>query len=322
MTVLSIKEFLEKECAEREYEMEDYEAETPRWCKGCGDLAVLTSVQKLLRDRQIPPETVVCVSGIGCSSRFPHYLKTYGFHGIHGRALPVATGIVLARPDLHVLVVTGDGDCFSIGGNHWIHTIRYNINATVMVLDNEIYGLTKKQVSPTTRQGFSTNTTPRGAYLKSMNPLSLMMGITNVSFLAQTATWLPDHMDSALNKAWDHNGLSFIRVLQRCSAYLSSSYETAGPDFPAVFLEGENGIAVEKGILRNAPVIKHDYRNINDAQKIALQEVPAPLGLIYHDPNVPTYEGIRSSKIKKLDRKGLIAGLNKELDNYAVQLHK
>ncbi|OGP12551.1 MAG: hypothetical protein A3I75_06210 [Deltaproteobacteria bacterium RIFCSPLOWO2_02_FULL_50_16] len=319
MTVLSMEEFLEKECGDHNYELEDYEAEVPRWCKGCGDHGVLTSVQKLLRDRKINPEDVICVSGIGCSSRFPHYLKTYGFHGIHGRALTLSEGVALARPDLHLLTVMGDGDCFSIGGNHWIHALRYNFNATVIVLDNEIYGLTKKQASPTTRQGVVTNTTPKGAYLKSLNPLTLMLGVTNISFLAQTATWLPGHLDNTLNKAWDHKGLSFVRILQRCPAYLSSSFEATGPDFPAVFLEGEGGIAVDKGMLQKASVIQHDHHNLLEAQKVALTETPSPMGLIYYDPNVPTYGDIRRRRIKTLDRPGLIAGLNAELDKYTVK---
>lgn len=318
MSELSMLEFLEQECVDHGYEIEDYEGEEPRWCKGCGDYAVLTAVQKILRDRSIDPESVVCVSGIGCSSRFPHYLKTYGFHGIHGRALPVATGIALARPELHLWVITGDGDCFSIGGNHWIHTIRYNINATVLVLDNEIYALTKKQASPTTRQGFVTNTTPSGAYLKAMNPLSIMMGVTNISFLAQTATWLSGHMLKTLSKAWDHKGLAFVRVLQRCPAYLTSSYEPAGVNFPAIFLEHEEGIEVDKGILKNAATVKHNPRDIHEAQKMAMSE-RYPFGLIYRDPDLPTYGEIRRSFIKKRGRKDLIERLNRELDQHTVK---
>jgi 2-oxoglutarate ferredoxin oxidoreductase subunit beta len=127
--------------AER-HELEDYQSGVPRWCTGCGDNAILAAVQRLCRDEGLRPEKTVFVSGIGCSSRFPHYMKTYGFHGIHGRALPIAEGIRLARPDLHVFVNTGDGDCCSIGAAHWIHAIRYNMNMTVFLHDNQIYGLT------------------------------------------------------------------------------------------------------------------------------------------------------------------------------------
>ena len=129
------------------FELEDYQSGVPRWCSGCGDNAILAAVQKLCRDERLHPEKTVFVSGIGCSSRFPHY-KTYGFHGIHGRALPIAEGVRMARPDLHVFVNTGDGDCCSIGAAHWVHAVRYNMNLTMLLHDNEIYGLTKKQASP------------------------------------------------------------------------------------------------------------------------------------------------------------------------------
>ena len=138
---------------EEHYDLEDYQSGVPRWCTGCGDNAILAAVQRLCRDENLRPEKTVFVSGIGCSSRFPHYMKTYGFHGIHGRALPVAEGIKMARPDLTVFVNTGDGDCCSIGAAHWIHAIRYNMNLTVMLHDNQIYGLTKMQASPTSPHG-------------------------------------------------------------------------------------------------------------------------------------------------------------------------
>src|ERR1017187_117337 len=154
------------------YEMSDYEGARARWCPGCGDHSVLTAVQRLLAAEQLKPEQTVFVSGIGCSSRFPHYLSTYGFHGIHGRALPVATGIRLHRPDLRVFVVMGDGDCTSIGAGHWVHAMRYNLDMVVMLLDNAIYGLTKNQTSPTTPQGFRSNTQPHGSWLPALNPLS------------------------------------------------------------------------------------------------------------------------------------------------------
>ena len=157
---------------EREFALDDYEGATARWCPGCGDHSVLTAVEKLLVAEQLKPEQTVFVSGIGCSSRFPHYLKTYGFHGLHGRALPVATGVKLHRPDLDVFVVMGDGDCCSIGAAHWIHAIRYNIDMVALLLDNNIYGLTKKQTSPTTPQGYKTNTQPFGSFLPPLNPLT------------------------------------------------------------------------------------------------------------------------------------------------------
>ena len=148
---------------EEHHELEDYQSGVPRWCTGCGDNAILTAVQRLCRDENLRPEKTVFVSGIGCSSRFPHYMRTYGFHGIHGRALPIAEGVKMARPDLNVFVNTGDGDCCSIGAAHWIHAMRYNMNMTVLLHDNQIYGLTKKQASPTSPIGTKSNTTPRGS---------------------------------------------------------------------------------------------------------------------------------------------------------------
>ena len=147
-----------------------------RWCPGCGDYSILANVQRVLPDLGVPRENFVFVSGIGCSSRFPHYLNTYGFHGIHGRALPVATGIKLSRPDLNVFAVMGDGDCCSIGAGHWLHATRYNIDMTALMLDNAIYGLTKNQTSPTTPQGYATNTQPKGSFLPALNPITTTLG--------------------------------------------------------------------------------------------------------------------------------------------------
>jgi len=161
---------------DREFTMGDYEAALARWCPGCGDHAVLAAVQRLLTEEQLKPEDTVFVSGIGCSSRFPHYMKTYGFHGTHGRALPISTGIKLNRPELDVFAVMGDGDCVSIGASHWIHATRYNVDMVALLLDNNIYGLTKMQTSPTTPQGQKSNTQPQGSWLPPMNPLSVTLG--------------------------------------------------------------------------------------------------------------------------------------------------
>ena len=177
---------------EEDYKLSDYQSDIAmRWCAGCGDSGILTAIQRLCRDEKLPPEKTVFVSGIGCSSRLPHYMNAYGFHGMHGRALPVAEGIKLRRPDLHVFVTTGDGDCCSIGAAHWIHAIRYNMNMTVLLHDNQVYGLTKNQASPTSPRGLQTNTTPRGAYLDPLNPLSVTLGVANVSFVAQAVDWIP-----------------------------------------------------------------------------------------------------------------------------------
>ncbi len=313
-------ELLESECEIKEYELEDYESNTPRWCKGCGDHGILSSVQRLLRDRQIAPENVVCVSGIGCSSRFPHYLKTYGFHSLHGRALTVATGVKLSRPDIHVLTVMGDGDCFSIGGNHWLHSIRYNTNMTVLVFDNEIYALTKMQASPTSRQGQYSNTSPRGAYLDSLNPLTVILGITNCSFLAQSATWLPGHMDATLQRAWDHKGLSFVRILQKCPVYMPKNFGETPGDYPAQFLSHTEGVPVDRGLLRTAPAVEHDPRDIHRAREIAQDSERAPFGLLYHNPELPSYEELRHGRVTRMAPQERLDALDRKLDTFALKL--
>ena len=210
---------------EEHRELEDYQGGVPRWCTGCGDNAILAAVQRLCRDEGLRPEKTVFVSGIGCSSRLPHYMRTYGFHGIHGRALPIAEGIKLARPDLHVFVNTGDGDCCSIGAAHWIHAIRYNMNLTVLLHDNHIYGLTKKQASPTSPVGTKSNTTPRGSYLDAMSPLTVTLGVQNVSFVAQAVDWIPESLFQIVTAAFRHHGLSFVRILQRCPEFVGNMFE-------------------------------------------------------------------------------------------------
>jgi pyruvate/2-oxoacid:ferredoxin oxidoreductase beta subunit/ferredoxin len=205
------------EVFERYFTMGDYAGGEARWCPGCGDHAVLSAAQRVLRDEQQRPEKSVCVSGIGCSSRMPHYLGTYGFHGLHGRALPVACGVKSRRPDLDVWVATGDGDCFSIGTAHWIHALRYNMDMTLMVFDNAVYGLTKAQTSPTSPAGFKTNTHPFGAILEPVNPLTVTLGVTNVSFVAQVVDWNPPLLYQTLKAAYRHHGTGFVRIIQRCA---------------------------------------------------------------------------------------------------------
>ena len=318
MKSINIDEFAGSDCQIHPHTLEDYETETPRWCKGCGDHGVLLAIQELLRSEQVDPEAMVAVSGIGCSSRLPHYLHTYGFHGIHGRALPVSLGVKLARPDLKVLTVTGDGDCFSIGAGHWVHTLRYNPEMVVVVLDNGVYALTKKQASPTSRKGQVTNTTPFGAYLRPLNPLSLMMGISNVSFLAQSATWFPTHMAATLQRAWHHRGLAFVRILQRCPVYLPDLFGVGGSQSVG-FLENQDGVPVDRTVIRGSKVLPHDHRDLAAAQRAAAMEEIEPMGLIYWNPDVPTYEDVRYSHTQSAEGAALLTKLNTLLDRYAVQ---
>lgn len=302
---------------DREFGLSDYEGAQARWCPGCGDHSILTAVEKLLVAEQLRPEQTVFVSGIGCSSRFPHYLRTYGFHGIHGRALPVATGIKLHRPDLTVFVTMGDGDCTSIGAAHWIHAIRYNMKMTVLLLDNSIYGLTKKQTSPTTPAGIATNTHPTGALLPPLNPLTTTLGTTNVSFVAQTAEWIPAHLYATLRAAYHHDGFAFVRILQRCPVYLPGHYDAAVKDPRSVeMLVHDDGVVVpelEKIYTRRAP---HDLRDLAAAQRLAAEADVIRLGVFFQDGSRPRYDLLRRPPPRT--RRERLDLLNAELDKYAV----
>lgn len=302
---------------DRVYQIGDYEAALPRWCAGCGDHSVLTAVQKLLTAEQVKPEQTMFVSGIGCSSRFPHYMKTYGFHGIHGRALPVATGIKLARPELDVWVVMGDGDCCSIGAAHWLHATRYNMDIVALMLDNNIYGLTKNQTSPTTPQGFPSRTQPHGSYLPPLNPLTATLGITNVSFVAQTAEWIPAHLYATLQAAQRHRGFSFVRILQRCPEFTPDLYADAvrKPELNE-FLVHDDGVMVPEleKVYRNRLV--HDPRDLDAARRLAEEPGRVRLGVFFRDESRPLYEETRRVAVHTVDEK--LKLLEEELDHYAV----
>jgi 2-oxoglutarate ferredoxin oxidoreductase subunit beta len=301
------------------YELEDYQSGVPRWCTGCGDNAILAAVQKLCREEQLKPDKTVFVSGIGCSSRFPHYMKTYGFHGIHGRALPVAEGVRMARPDLHVFVNTGDGDCCSIGAAHWIHAIRYNMNMTVFLHDNQIYGLTKMQASPTSPKGTKSNTTPRGSYLDALNPLTVTLGVQNVSFVAQAVDWVPEVLFDIVKAAYHHKGLSFVRIVQRCPEWLPKLFEPWLHDPSKVrLLHHEDGLAISPSlakVYRN--VEEHDPANIDRAREIASSVDPIPVGILYRNDDVPCYEDLRLSGELRTAQT-IRNGLEAELDKFTV----
>ncbi len=302
---------------DREYSMGDYEGATPRWCSGCGDHSVLSATQRLLASENLAPEDTVFVSGIGCSSRFPHYMKTYGFHGIHGRALPIATGIKLHRPELKVFVVMGDGDCTSIGAAHWLHAIRYNVDMVALLLDNNIYGLTKKQTSPTTPQGYRSNTQPRGSYLPALNPLEATLGITNASFVAQTAEWVPPHLFQTLQAAYRHRGFAFVRILQRCPHFTPDLYRDVAQDPSRVqLLVHPDGIEAREleGMFKDR--ILHDPQDLDAARRLAEDEQPTRLGLFFRDESRPRYEETRHVALHTAEEKLEI--LNDELDQYAV----
>jgi len=203
----------------RKYTKKDFESDQDvRWCPGCGDYAILSAVQKSMPDLGIPKEDIVFVSGIGCSSRFPYYMNSYGFHTIHGRAPAIATGLRVARPDLKIFVVTGDGDGLSIGGNHMLHVLRRNVNVTILLFNNRIYGLTKGQYSPTSEQGKVTKSTPMGSPDRPVNPLAFALGC-GATFVARTVDRHIAHMEETLKRAAAHRGAAFVEILQNCNVY-------------------------------------------------------------------------------------------------------
>ena len=299
--------------------LEDYQSGVPRWCTGCGDNAILAAVQRLCRDEGLRPEKTVFVSGIGCSSRFPHYMKTYGFHGIHGRAFPVAEGVKMARPDLTVFVNTGDGDCCSIGAAHWIHALRYNMNMTVFLHDNQIYGLTKKQASPTSPIGTKSNTTPRGSYLDALNPLTVSLGVSNVSFIAQAVDWIPETLFDIVKAAYHHKGFSFVRIIQRCPEWLPKSLEPWVQDPDRVQLvHHADGIQISPGLARvYKKQVEHDPLDMNRAREIASSDDVIPVGILYRNPNVPCYEDTRHSGALRT-AEAIRKNFEAELDKYSV----
>ncbi len=196
-----------------------------RWCPGCGDYAVLAAFQGLMPELGIKRENTVIVSGIGCSSRFPYYVDTYGMHSIHGRAPSIATGVAIARPDLAVWVMTGDGDALSIGGNHLIHALRRNVNITIMLFNNRIYGLTKGQFSPTSEAGKVTKSSPAGSVDHPFNPITLALG-AEASFVARTIDSDRKHLTSVLEAAISHRGASLVEIYQNCPIFNDGAFDS------------------------------------------------------------------------------------------------
>jgi 2-oxoglutarate ferredoxin oxidoreductase subunit beta len=194
-----------------------------RWCPGCGDYAILAAFQSFLPELEVPRENVAIISGIGCSSRLPYYVDSYGMHSIHGRAPAIATGLAASRPDLSVWVITGDGDALSIGGNHLIHALRRNVNIKILLFNNRIYGLTKGQYSPTSEQGKVTKSTPFGSLDTPFNPISLALG-AEASFVARTIDSDRKHLTSVLRAAADHRGAAFIEIYQNCPIFNDDAF--------------------------------------------------------------------------------------------------
>jgi 2-oxoglutarate ferredoxin oxidoreductase subunit beta len=210
-----------------------------RWCPGCGDYAILAAVQKFMPELELPRERVVFISGIGCAARFPYYMQTYGMHSIHGRAPAIATGLALSRPDLSVWVVTGDGDALSIGGNHLIHALRRNVNIKILLFNNQIYGLTKGQYSPTSPLGTVNKTTPMGSLDWPFNPVALALG-AEATFVARAIDTDRAHLTEVLRRAATHQGTAFVEIYQNCNVYNDGAFDT-------IREQKENRIVLEQG---------------------------------------------------------------------------
>lgn len=213
-----------------------------RWCPGCGDYSILAQVQKVMPTLGIPKENIAIISGIGCSSRFPYYMNVYGMHSIHGRATAIASGLKAARPDLSVWIVTGDGDSLSIGGNHTIHLLRRNFDVNVLLFNNQIYGLTKGQYSPTSEENKVTKSTPFGSIDHPFNPAALALG-ADASFVARSMDRDPKHLQAMLLRSYGHKGASFLEIYQNCNIFNDGAFET----FTEKGTKADNVVFVENG---------------------------------------------------------------------------
>lgn len=296
--------------------IKDWESDQEvRWCPGCGDYAILKAVQRTMPEIGARPENTVFVSGIGCSSRFPYYMETYGFHTIHGRAPAIATGVKLANPELDVWIITGDGDALSIGGNHTMHLLRRNLNCQILLFNNEIYGLTKGQYSPTSREGTRSPSTPYGSVDRPATPCAFALG-SGARFVARGID-VHKNLPSVLKAAYRHQGAAFVEVFQNCIVYndevfaaFTAKDQAPGHQLwlehgkPMLFAGGTKGLSIDHKTLtpvvvdvadgdwQAAGVIMHDVTNRTVAHmlvELPFGEFPMALGVLYDDPK-PTFE--------------------------------
>lgn len=305
------------------YKAKDFSSDQEvKWCPGCGDYSILSQMQKVLPELGIARENIVFVSGIGCSSRFPYYMNTYGMHSIHGRAPAVATGLKLANPDLSVWVITGDGDGLSIGGNHLAHLLRRNVDVNVLLFNNEIYGLTKGQYSPTSEQGKYTKSSPLGSLDHPFNPLAFALG-SDASFVARTLDRDPTHLRDVLQAAEQHRGTSFVEVYQNCNVFNDGAFQiftdkkqkaahtvSLVPGEPLLFDEGRKGLKInglKPEIVDLEAGAAHDELWVHDPEDPAKayllsrlfgEEEPRALGILYQEERF-TYEQAAQNQLQK-----------------------
>ena len=292
-----------------------------RWCPGCGDYAILAAVQSLMPTLGLRRENIVFVSGIGCSSRFPYYMNTYGMHSIHGRAPAIATGLAATRPDLSVWVVTGDGDALSIGGNHLIHALRRNVNLKILLFNNRIYGLTKGQYSPTSEQGKITKSTPLGSLDAPFNPLSLALG-AEVSFLARSIDSDRKHLTEVLRAAAEHTGTALVEIYQNCNIFNDGAFDPvkdpASRDEHLIRLAhgqpitapGRKAVRLEDGSLTlvpeddSRPVVVHDAHAAGPELAFALTRLSDPETLdatpigVFRSVTRPSYDSQLNAQVR------------------------
>ncbi|AOS43368.1 2-oxoglutarate oxidoreductase subunit KorB [Lacunisphaera limnophila] len=267
-------------------------ADHPTWCPGCGDFAVLASFYKVLEKLNYPQEKIVTFAGIGCSSRFPYFVNTHGGHYIHGRALPFAAGISLGRDDLHVFVFGGDGDGFSIGGNHLVHTARKNPRLTYVIMDNSVYGLTKKQTSPTSPIGFKSKTDPWGAMDQPINPMRTLLN-SGATFIARSHATQVNHMVEMMLKAAQHDGFSVVEILSECVEFFEGAFDGAVPrkggSWQAIELKKNDGTPEDE--------LRHDPTDKLAAMKLASEPWPGKFGIYYEDKVRPTKNALEQKLI-------------------------
>src|SRR5881296_4156673 len=268
-------------------------ADHPTWCPGCGDFSVLALYFKLIDKRKLWQEKITTIAGIGCSSRFPYFVQAHGAHFIHGRALPFASGISLSRPDLHVFVFGGDGDAFSIGGNHLNHAARKNIKMTYVIMDNWVYGLTKKQTSPTSPIGFKSKTDPTGAIDQPVNPMKKLIA-GGATFIARTHAANVNHMIQMIERAFDHQGFSVIECLSECVEFYPDVFDPANPK------KGGSFEVIQEKKWDNTPEdeLRHDVTDELAAYKLAQLPFPGVFGVFYQSDR-PTKNALEKKWIER-----------------------
>ncbi len=269
-------------------------ADHPTWCPGCGDFAVLASFYRVLEKLQYPHEKIVTFAGIGCSSRFPYFVNTHGGHFIHGRALPFAAGISLGGDDLHVFVFGGDGDGFSIGGNHLVHTARKNVRLTYVIMDNSVYGLTKKQTSPTSPLGFKSKTDPTGAIDQPINPMRTLLN-TGATFVARSHATQVNHMVEMMLRAAKHDGFSVVEILSECVEFYEGAFDAAIPR------KGGTWTLIDEKKNDGSPedAQRHDVTDEVSAFKLAQQSWPGAFGVFYENKTRKTKNVLEAELVTK-----------------------